>query len=321
MKKHSVVITGKIADEAIKILEPSCNIHYTKPYMGEEEFALLMAGAKADALIVRGVSGKVTRKVMEASGKVKVIAKHGVGVDNIDVEAASALGIPVLNTPDANYQAVAEHVLGLIFALAKDIPQQDARMRAGFWDKQDYRGVEINKKTLGLIGFGKIGQRVRELVTPLQMKIVVFDPEFPLSKRNQDVSWVDDVDTLLAVSDIVSLHCPLTEKTRGMIGEEQFNKMKKTAFLINTARGPIIKEADLVSALKEKKIAGVGLDTFAKQPPEQLAELANAGKTVFTPHLGAATHEAFLRMGLGAANGVLSILEGNPPDPACHFNR
>lgn len=321
MKKYSVVITGKMADEAMAVLEPSCDVACTKPYMAEDEFAGLMAEVKADALIVRGVAGKVTRKIMEASGRLKVIAKHGVGVDNIDVAAASALGIPVLNTPDANYEAVAEHVLGMILALAKDLCQQDARMRAGFWDKLDYRGTEIDGKTLGLVGYGKIGRRVRELVVPLHMKVVVFDPALPAQARNSDVSWTDDLDELLGVSDIVSLHCPLTEQTRGMIGAKQFDRMKKTAFLINTARGPVINEADLIVALKEKKIAGVGLDTFAKEPPEHLTELADAGKTLLTPHLGAATQEAFVRMGVGAAEGVLQILEGKATNPECHINR
>ncbi|HEY9053586.1 MAG TPA: hydroxyacid dehydrogenase [Rectinemataceae bacterium] len=321
MKKYSVVVTGKIAEEAMKILDPLCMVTCTKPYCAEDEFAVLMAETKADALIVRGVAGKVSKKIMEASGRLRVIAKHGVGTDNIDVEAATELGIPVLNTPEANFEAVAEHVLGMILNLAKDLAKQDARVRAGFWDKLDYRGMELNQKTLGLVGYGRIGRRLRELVAPLNMKVVVYDPYMPAASRTGDVVWTDNLDELLSASDIVSLHCPLTDKTKGMIGAPQFERMKRTAFLINTARGPIIKELDLVAALREGKIAGVGMDTFEKEPPEHIADIAAAGKALFTPHLGAATEEAFIRMGIGAANGVLKVLEGEAPDPSCHVNR
>lgn len=321
MKKYSVVVTGKIADEAMKILEPVCEVVCTKPYCPEDDFAALMAEVKADALIVRGVAGKVSKKIMEASGRLRVIAKHGVGTDNIDVAAATSLGIPVLNTPEANFEAVAEHVLGMVLNLAKDLAKQDARVRGGFWDKLDYRGMELNEKTLGLVGFGRIGRRLRELVAPLNMKVLVYDPFLPVGARTGDVIWVDTLNDLLEASDIVSLHCPLTDQTRGMIGAKQFEKMRRSAFLINTARGPIINEEDLVVALKEGKIAGVGMDTFAKEPPEHVAEIAEAGKALFTPHLGAATEEAFIRMGVGAAQGVLHVLEGQAPDPGCHVNR
>ena len=321
MKGYSVVVAGKIADEALRVLDRDCEVTYTKPYQSEDEFAALMDEVKADGLLVRGVSGKVTRKVMEASGRLRVIAKHGVGVDNIDVAAATILGIPVLNTPAANFEAVAEHALGLILALAKDIATQDARMRAGFWDKMEYRGTELFGKTIGLVGYGRIGRRMRELVAPLQMKVLVFDPALPEGATGSDVRRVAALDELLAEADIVSLHCPLVDSTRGLIGPKQFDRMKKTAFLINTARGPIVSEAALIDALKEGKIAGAGIDTFEKEPPERLAELANSGKTVLTPHLGAATDQAFVRMGVTAAEGVLKILNGGQPDPECHVNR
>jgi len=321
MKRYSVVTTGTLASEAMAILEANCNVICTKPYMDEDAFSALMSEVKADALLVRGVAGKVTRKIMQASGQLKVIAKHGVGVDNIDVEAATLLGIPVLNTPEANFEAVAEHVLGLILGLAKDLATQDSRMRAGFWDKLDYRGMELKRKTLGLVGYGRIGRRLRELVKPLDMSVIVFDPAMPVQARASDVEWVENLDELLVVSDIVSLHCPLTEQTRGLIGAREFELMKRSAFLINTARGPVVNELDLIIALREKKIAGAGLDTFAKEPPEHLAELATSGKTLLTPHLGAATQEAFVRMGVGAAEGILNVLAGNVPDPDCHINR
>lgn len=319
--KYSVVVTGKLADDAMRVLEPFCSVSCTKPYCPEDEFAAHMAAVGAQALIVRGVAGKVSEKVMRASGTLKIVAKHGVGVDNIDVDAATSLGIPVTNTPEANYEAVAEHVLGMMLALAKDLASQDARVRAGFWDKLDYRGMELDGKTLGLVGYGRIGRRLRELVQPLHMRVLVYDPYMPAAARAADVTWVDSLDTLLAESDIVSLHCPLTDDTRGMIGARQFDLMKRSAFLINTARGPVIDEMALVDALATKKIAGVGMDTFAKEPPEHVAGIVAAGKALFTPHLGAATEEAFVRMGVAAAESVLRVLRGGAPDPACHVNR
>ncbi|MCE1196352.1 hydroxyacid dehydrogenase [bacterium] len=321
MEKYSVVVTGKVADEAMRLLEPHCRVVCTKPYCAEDEFAALMAEVSADALIVRGVAGKVSKKIMQASGRLRVIAKHGVGTDNIDVAAATELGIPVLNTPEANFEAVAEHVLGMILCLAKDLSQQDARVRAGFWDKLNYRGAELNEKTLGLVGYGRIGRRLRELVAPLHMNVLVYDPYLPPVYRDTGVTWVDNLDKLLAASDIVSLHCPLTEQTRGMMGAGQFGLMKPGAFLVNTARGPIIDEAALIAALREKKIAGVGMDTFSTEPPANIAEIAAAGKALFTPHLGAATEEAFVRMGVGAAEGVLAVLRGGEAPAGSCVNR
>ena len=320
MKKHMVVITGQIAEEAMQILQPACDVVCTKPYLPPAEFIAQMAELKADALLVRGVLGGITREVMQASPNLRVIAKHGVGVDNIDVDAATDLGIPVLNTPDANHDSVAEHVLGLMLSLAKNLPYQDRRMREGHWDKMESRGRELLNKTLGLVGFGRIGRRVRELVAPLHMKVLVYDPVLRSGGAGQDVTIVDTLDELLAPADIVSLHCPLTEKTRGLIGQRELRLMKRTAWLINTARGAVVDEGALIAALKAGEIAGAGLDTFTKEPPQQLALLANAGKTVLSPHVGGVTEESFVRMGVAAATGIMQILTGGPPNPECWVN-
>lgn len=320
MGKHMVVITGKIAEEAMKILQPACDVVCTKPYLPPAEFVAQMAELKADALLVRGVSGKITREVMQASPNLRVIAKHGVGVDNIDVDAATALGIPVLNTPAANFDSVAEHVLAMMLALAKDLVYQDSRMREGHWDKMGSRGRELLNKTLGLVGYGRIGRRVRELVAPFRMKVLVYDPVLRPGGAGHDVTTVGKLDELLAAADIISLHCPLTEKTRGLIGRRELQLMKKTAWLINTARGAVVDEGALIAALKAGEIAGAGLDTFAKEPPEQLALLANAGKTVLSPHLGGVTDESYVRMGVAAAEGIMRVLSGGGPDPECWVN-
>jgi len=296
----------------MRLLSEKCHTDFTGPYPKPAELARRLAQIQADALILR--TGKIPREVIKASPQLKVIAKHGVGVDNIDVKAASELKIPVFVTSSANFQSVAEHTLGLMLCLAKDIPRLDSRMRQGFWDKTEYRGGELFQKTLGLIGFGRVGRRVRELVVPLQMKIIVFDPFISEDEIPSGVTRVGHLDPLLKTADIVSLHCPLTELTRHIIGEKELGMMKKTAWLINTARGEVVEEGALIHALQEGKIAAAGIDTFSKEPPEALNLLCNAGKVVLTPHVAAATEESFNRMGVEAARNVLTILEGKKPD-------
>ncbi len=324
MKKNKhplfrVIITGpSIAKEAMELLSKTCHIEVIEPYPKPSELALKLLHEKTDALIVR--TGKITVEVIKASSNLKVITKHGIGVDNIDVSAATELKIPVMITPFANYESVAEHTLGLILALAKDIPSLDSRIRQGYWDKSDDRGVELCYKTLGLIGFGRIGRRVRELVAPLQMKVLVFDPFLNPNEVLPDVIRVKKIEPLLKSADIISLHCPLTEQTRHLISKNELKMMKKTAWLINTARGEVVDEEALISALKKGEIAAAGMDTFNKEPPEDIHLLCRAGKTILTPHIAGITEESFKRMGIDAAKNVLTILKGEKPDKRCVVN-
>nr|NIS59906.1 3-phosphoglycerate dehydrogenase [Pseudomonadota bacterium] len=284
----------------------------TKSYAASSEIAKKLLNKRADGLIVR--TGKITEEVISASPNLKVITKHGIGVDNIDVGAATELKIPVLNTPFANYESVAEHVLGLMLALARDIPGLDSRIRQGHWDKAHYRGVELYHKTLGLIGFGRIGRRVRELVSPLLMKVLVYDPLLECDQIPSDVTLVEKLEELLKSADIVSLHCPLTRETRHLIGRDELKMMKKTAWLINTARGEVVNEEALIDALKKGEIAAAGIDTFGKEPPEDIKALCDAGKTVLSPHIAGSTEESFRRMGMESAKNILTILQGKKPD-------
>jgi D-3-phosphoglycerate dehydrogenase len=201
-----------------------------------------------------------------------------------------------------------------MLSLAKDIPRLDTRIRQGFWDKAQYRGVELFRRSLGLIGFGRIGRRVYELTVPLQMRVVVYDPFLGDRTLPPGVTRLTNLEELLSIADIVSLHCPLTEKTRNLIGTDELGRMKKTAWLINTARGGVVDEEALIAALQEGKIAGAGLDTFRQEPPEGLRRLCEAGKVVLTPHIAAATEEAFTRMGVEAAQNVLTVLQRRKPD-------
>ncbi|MBM4314658.1 MAG: hydroxyacid dehydrogenase [Deltaproteobacteria bacterium] len=314
-----VVITGDaVAAEAMEILSDRCRVVFTGPYPSPEVLAQTMGNEQADALLIR--TGKATAEVMKASPRLRVIAKHGVGYDNIDTRTATDLRIPVLISATANYQSVAEHALALMLSLAKQIPWLDARMRQGMWDKTAFRGDELFRKTLGLVGFGRIGRRVCELVTPLEMNILVYEPFLPDHLFPPAVTRVARLEELLRRADIVSLHCPLVERTRNLIDARELEMMKRTAWLINTARGGIINEEALIAALRDGKIAAAGLDTFQTEPPEDVCRLIEAGRVVLTPHTGAATREAFIRMGVEAAQNIMTVLTTGKPDRDCLVN-
>jgi len=309
----NVVITGPpIAKKAMDLLGKRCTVENTEPYLQPLELAQRLRDNNTEGLLVR--MGRITGAVIRASANLKVIAKHGTGVDNIDVDAATQLKIPVLITPFANYESVAEHVLGLMLSLAKDIPRLDGRVREGQWDKPHYRGMELCGKALGLIGFGRIGRRVHELVAPLRMKVLVYDPFLQSDQIPTEATRVEKLEELLKSADIISLHCPLTNETRNLISRNEFKRMKKTAWLINTARGEVVNEEALVDALGNGEIAAAGIDTFSKEPPEDINALCNAGKTVLTPHIAGITEESFERLGIEAAKNILTILEGKMPD-------
>jgi len=318
-KRFKIIITGnRIAQEAMQLLETTCIVECTPPYLPPEELAAKVAAVRPDALLVR--VGKITRAVLQASPNLRVVAKHGIGVDNIDIRAATELKIPVLISASANYESVAEHALGLMLALARDIPYLDGRVRGGYWDKTTYLGRELFGKTLGLIGFGRIGRRLRELVAPFRMKVIVYDPFLWKRGFPADVTGVETLEPLLSASDIVSIHCPLTAETRGLIGRQEFRMMKKSSLLVNTSRGEVVDEEALISALQNGEIAGAGLDTFSKEPPEEISRLAKAGKTVLSPHVGASTEESIIRMGVAAAENILNVLAGNLPSRECWVN-
>ena len=309
----NVVVTGDgLAPQAMEIFAGKCRVVFTGAYPAPDVLARTLKDEKADALLIR--SGKATPDVVKASPSLKIIAKHGVGYDNIDVATATALKIPVMNSATANFESVAELALGLMLSLAKHIPWLDMRMRQGKWDKTTFNGSELFRKNLGLVGFGRIGRRVRELVAPLDMKVWVYEPFLAADRFPSTVTRVERLEELLVEADIVSIHCPLTEQTRNLISTKQFGMMKKSAWVINTARGGIIDEEALIVALKEGKIAAAGLDTFQKEPPEDISRLAEAGRVILTPHIGAGTQEAYIRMGVEAARNILGVLEGGKPD-------
>lgn len=263
-----------------------------------------------DALIVRGRT-KVTASVMEAGSRLKVIGRAGVGVDNIDLEAAKKRNIAVVNAPVSTSIAVAELTFGLLLALAREIPRADASMKQGNWLKKELEGVELNGRTLGVIGYGRIGMEVGKRASAFGMNVIAHDPLIPedeIKKRGAEPVSLQD---LYARSDFISLHMPLTVDTRDMIGPPAFSQMKDGVRIVCAARGGIIDESALVEALNSGKVAGAALDVFGKEPPG-LTEAVSHPRVIATPHIGAQTAEAQSRASEDIANEVLSALRGEP---------
>ena len=272
-----------------------------------------------DALIVR--QGRINEDVITASANLKAICKHGIGTDNIDIQAASRHNIPVMYTPDANYEAVAEHTLGLILALTRQIPRQDARIRRGIFDKTGYSGQELTGKTLGLIGFGRIARRLSELVAPFNLKVIAHHASNSNELLPTYISKERSLTALLSKSDIVSLHVPLTKDTEGMIDASAFEKMKDSAFLINTARGRLVNEAQLIKALQEGRIGGAALDTYDEEPPPSDSPLYKLDNTVLTMHTAGNSDLSLLNMAFGSARNILAVLRNEPLDSRMILNK
>jgi len=269
----------------------------------------MAAEGGVDGLIVR--QGQITEDVLRASPHLKVVVKHGVGVDNIDIEAASDLGIPVCITPFANYEAVAEHTLALMFSLARNLINHDQRLHKGIWEKMADQGCELLGKYLGIIGLGRIGYRLAELVEPLGMHVSAFDPYLDQRSFPKNIIRVDTLPELLKEADFISLHCPKTAETTNMIGEEELELMKPTAILINTARGGIVDESALIRSLLAGTIGGAALDCFDREPlPLHSPLLTIHSRLLLTPHIGGVTHESMVRMGTDAVLTLLAVLDG-----------
>jgi D-3-phosphoglycerate dehydrogenase len=270
-----------------------------------------------DALIVRSQS-KVTREVIEGGQQLRVIGRAGVGVDNIDVDAATSRGIMVINSPEGNTISAAEHTFGLLLAASRWIPQAQASMRRGEWDRKSFTGSELYGKTLGIVGFGRIGREVGERAAAFRMKILAYDPfineEFA-KERGAELVTLDD---LLKRSDFVTLHMPKTAETDGLINATRLATMKPSAILVNCARGGIVDEQALYEALKEKRLAAAALDVYSQEPvgPTPLLELPNF---VSTPHLAASTHEAQERVAVDVAEQILEVLRGGGPRSAVNI--
>ena len=277
-----------------------------QPLKEEEMVALIK---DVDAALV-GLD-QVTSRVIQAGARLKVISKHGVGVDNIDVPAATRAGIVVTGTPGANQVAVAELTVGLILALTRKIPYHDTVVKSGGWNR--LMGTELAGKTVGIVGLGRIGKEVVLRLKGFRVRFLAYDVyQDSAFAAEHGVRFVS-LDELLAESDIVTLHAVLTAESRHVIGEKELARMKPTACLVNTARGGLIDEEALYHALAENRLAGAAIDAFADEPPKNSSLLQLGDKIVCAPHMGAQTTETVLRMGLMAAENIVQVLKGARP--------
>ncbi len=307
MPDYRVLITDGLDQTGQAILRAAAQVDDRNNISADE---LLKAVPDYEALIVRGRT-KVTAPVFEAGTRLKVVGRAGVGVDNIDLVAAKARGVTVVNAPVSTTLAVAELTFGLMLALAREIPRADAAMKQGQWLKKELEGVELNGKTLGIIGVGRIGMEVGKRAAVFGMNIVAYDPlvsEDEIKKRGAEPVTLQD---LYAWSDFISLHLPLSVDTRDMIGRLAFSEMKDGVRIVCAARGGIIDESALLEALNSGKVAGAGLDVFASEPPGA-TDLIKHPKVIATPHVGAQTVEAQARASEDIANEVLTALRGEP---------
>lgn len=269
---------------------------------------------KVEGIITR--SFKIPRELLEMSPNLKVIARHGVGTEHIDVQTATERGVAVVNTPNASTVSVAEHALMMMLCLAKNIFLANRAMREGnYYIKDRYLAYELKGKTVGIIGFGRIGAEIaRKCLHGFNMKVLVLNHNLDKEAyAKEGINVVDDLDKLLEESDFVSLHVPLTPKTKNLISEAQLKRMKKTAFLVNCARGGVVDEAALLKALKEGWIAGAGLDVLSKDPPEADNPILSLDNVILSPHSAALTVEALALTATFAVEDLLRVLRGEKP--------
>ncbi len=305
MAAWKVLITDGLEENGLAILRKAAEVEDRTGISADE---LLNIVGVYDALIVRGRT-KIMPAVFNAAKNLKVVGRAGVGVDNIDLKAAKQHNVTVVNSPYATTVAVAELTMALLLSLVRAVPHADTAMKNGKWIKKDLEGVELNQKTLGIIGYGRIGQAVSHRAAAFDMRIVAYDP----IRATEDVcnSGCEPLtlDELLAESDVITIHTPLSDQTRGMIGAPQFEKMKDGVLIIDAARGGVMDESALLSALNSGKVAGAALDVFSTEPPGQ-TELVCHPHVVVTPHIGAQTVEAQQRAANDIATEVLRALRG-----------
>jgi D-3-phosphoglycerate dehydrogenase len=305
---YKVLVADKLAPEGLEILRAGNGFEVEIANgLDPEEFVRRIP--PFHGLIVRSGS-TVTADVIAAAENLRVIGRAGIGVDNIDVPAATARGIVVMNTPSGNNVTTAEHAISMMLSLARSIPQATASMKAGRWDKGKFVGSEVFKKTLGVVGLGNIGRLVAERGLGLKMNVIAYDPFLTAelaAKLGVDLVTLDE---LYARADFITIHVPLLPETRGLIGRDAFAKMKKGVRLVNCARGGIVDELALADALREGRIAGAALDVFEKEPPPADHPLLGMDQVICTPHLGAATGEAQLNVAIAIARQVVNYLDG-----------
>ncbi|MAQ14170.1 MAG: phosphoglycerate dehydrogenase [Sandaracinus sp.] len=304
---YKVLVSDKLADSGLEVLHKAEGVEVTvKTGLSEDELCAIIG--EFHGLVIRSGT-KVTAKVLDAAEELKAIGRAGIGVDNVDLAAASKKGVVVMNTPFGNAVTTAEHALSLLDALCRQIPDATASMKAGKWEKKKFMGREKWGKTLGLVGLGNIGKIVADRARGLHMRVIATDPVLSKDEaENLDVELVT-FDELLGRADFVSIHAPLVSGTKHLFDAAAFGKMKPTALLVNAARGGIVDEQALAAALKDGKLAGAALDVFETEPPAADHPLFALDNVVLTPHLGASTHEAQERVGVEICEQMVEYLK------------
>ncbi len=302
-----VLVSDPIGPEGVALLQTGAEVDVKT---GMKPAELLAAVGGYDALVVRSET-RVNREVIAAGWRLQVIARAGIGVDNIDLEAATGAGIAVVNAPTGNTVAAAEHTIALMLALSRNIPGAHQSLQSGEWRRSAFMGVEVRDKTLGICGLGRVGTEVARRAQAFGMRLAGYDPFVAPDYARRIGVELRPLDALLAESDFITLHTPLTEGTRNMLGGGQIEKIKPGARIINVARGELVDEAALLAGLESGRLGGVALDVFAKEPPE-LSPLLQHPKAIVTPHLGASTREAQREVAIEAAEQVLAVLKGEP---------
>jgi len=307
-----VLVTDKSAEEALQLLKDA---GHEVTYDEMDHDILLSEIGKYDALMVRGRTKVVTEIVKAGSdGNLKVIGRAGIGVDNVDIETAGKLGIPVVNAPTGSTISVAELAITHMLSLSRNIAIADSTMKKGEWAKKQLKGSELNGKTLGLIGTGNIGKLTGKLAQCFGMKIIGYDPFISKDDMAKDgIEKVEELGDLMTNSDFISLHLPHIPQTHHIVNKDMISKMKSTAYIINCSRGGTVDENALYHALKNGKIAGAGIDVFEKEPPQD-SPLLKLNNVVLTPHLGANTKEGQIRAGTVCAEQINKVLSGKDPD-------
>ena len=301
-----VLISDKLSKTAVQIFKDRGVLVDYQPDLGKDKDKLLEIIGQYDGLAIRS-NTKVTEKVIAAAGGLRVIGRAGIGVDNVDIPAATAKGIIVMNTPFGNSITTAEHAIAMMFALARQIPEANASTQAGKWEKNRFMGVEVTAKTLGIIGCGNIGSIVADRAVGLRMRVIAFDPFLSEERALQLGVEKVELDALLRRSDFITLHTPLIEKTRGIIDAKAIAQMKDGVRIINCARGGLVVEADLAEALKSGKVGGAAFDVFVEEPATENV-LFGLPNFIATPHLGASTTEAQENVALQVAEQMADYL-------------
>ncbi len=306
-EKYKVLITDPVSEEGIEILRQEAQVDVKANLKPEEIIDII---GDYEALVVRSQT-RVTAAIIEAGKKLQVIARAGVGIDNVDVEAATRCGIVVVNAPTGNTVSAAEHTIALLLASVRNIPQANASLKSGQWKRNEFMGTELRGKTLGIIGLGNVGSEVAKRAQGFEMKLIGIDPMVSVEYAKKLQVELVDLPRLLEESDFITLHLPLTPQTRNIIGAKELAICKPTARIINCARGGLIDEEALVKAIKEKRLAGAAIDVFEKEPCTQ-SILFGVDNIIVTPHLGASTTEAQVLAARDVAEQIVDVFRGQP---------